>query len=70
MNAHAARQLRNTKAWRAFNLLQYPHLRTRSTAAILNLLEVVAHAPVDHAELLENDQRELRLRSSLSSHQI
>ena len=68
MNAHAACQLCNAKARSALDFLQYPHLRTRSTASIFNLLEVVTHASVDHPELLEDDQRELRFGSHVSIH--
>ena len=68
MNPQTVRQLCNANPWRALNLLQYPHLGTRLTAAFLDLFEVVAHAPVNHSELSENKQGKLRLGHQRGSH--
>ena len=43
----------------SLDFLQYPHLRARKSAAIFDFAEVLAHASVNDAELLQDVHGEL-----------
>lgn len=60
MYGQKCREVRHSESREALDLLQNPHLRTGKPAAFFHLAEILAHRAVDHAELLQNRQGNLR----------
>jgi hypothetical protein len=56
VHAEPSRQFGYADIGRFLHFLEQPHLRPRKAATLLHLAEVLAHAAVDHAELLQNIQ--------------
>ena len=59
MDANSSCQLGYAYFRAALNFLQNPHLRARKAATFFHLPEILAHAAINHPELLQNFQDKL-----------